>query len=68
MLKNIGSADGIIRITAATMIVILTIAGILKGAYGLYACILAAILAVSSFFRICPLYYPLGITTYHSKN
>ena len=68
MTKNIGSADGIIRMTTATMIGLFFFSGLVNGTFGTVALWLAVVLALSSFFRFCPLYYPLGITTYHSKH
>ena len=68
MTKNIGSADGIIRMILTIMIGLLYFTGTLKGNYGILIGSLAIILAFSSFFRFYPLYYPFGISTYHSKN
>ena len=68
MIKNIGSADGIIRMAIAIMIGLFYYTCLLKGELGTYAFVLAIILALSSIFRFCPFYFPFGITTYHTKN
>ena len=68
MAKNVGSADGIIRTIIATTTGLLYFLGILRGTFGIVACLAAVILALSSFFRFCPLYYLFGLSTYHLKN
>lgn len=63
MKKNMGTADKMIRIVAAIIMVALYLNGILSGTIGLVLLIVAAIFIFTSFISFCPLYLPFGIST-----
>ena len=63
MKKNMGSADKIIRIIIAAIIVVLYFTGILTGTLGLVLLIVAGIFVLTSLVSFCPLYLPFGIKT-----
>jgi hypothetical protein len=63
MLKNVGSADRILRIAAAIVVAVLIITGVLTGAAAVIFGIIAAVLLLTGFAGFCPLYYILKLTT-----
>ena len=63
MLKNMGSADKIIRLIAAAALVILVLADVLSGTWAIISIILAGIFVLTSVVGFCPLYYPFRIRT-----
>lgn len=67
MKKNIGTTDKVIRISIATILVLLvathTVAGLLSTVF----LALAAVLVLTSLISFCPLYLPFGIKTCKSK-
>lgn len=63
MRKNMGAADRTIRISAAVLILILYIAGVISGTAAIVLLIVAGIFILTSFMRFCPLYLPFGIST-----
>jgi hypothetical protein len=68
MLKNMGSADKVIRLTVSILLVILVIADIITGTWAIVALIAAGILIITSLVGFCPIYYPFGIKTIKLKN
>ena len=58
-----GSADKIIRIIAAVVVVILYFTGIISGTLGIVLLVLAGIFVLTSLVSFCPLYAPFGIKT-----
>ena len=60
---NMGSTDRIIRMLAAVIIVILYLTDVISGVGGIVLLALAAILAITSLVRFCPLYLPFGFNT-----
>ena len=58
-----GSADKLIRLIIAAIIVVLYFMGILSGTLGIVFLILAAVFALTSSISFCPLYTLLGINT-----
>lgn len=67
MNKNMGDGDRTIRLLAATLIVILYLAGVFKGTLAIVLLIVAGIFLLTSFFGICPLYSLVGINTCKAK-
>lgn len=63
MKKNMGSADRIIRVIIAALIVTLYFTNILAGTLGIILLILAGIFLLTSFISFCPLYAPFGLST-----
>lgn len=63
MIKNMGSADRIIRVLAALVIAILMLTGTLTGTLALILGALAVIFLLTSALSFCPLYYPFKIST-----
>lgn len=63
MKKNISSADRVIRIFAAIVIVTLILTGTLTGTSAWILGIIAGVLALTSLVGLCPLYLMLGLST-----
>ena len=63
MKLNMGSMDRIIRLLVTLIIVILLVAGVLKGALAIVLGIIAIIFFVTSMFGFCPLYVLFGFST-----
>jgi len=63
MNKNVGSADRVIRILAAVVVAVLLLTGAISGTLGLVLGIVGAVLLVTAFVSVCPLYMLLGIST-----
>ena len=67
MKKNMGSADKIIRVLIAGLIVGLYWSGVLTGTLGIVLLVLAGVFVLTSFIGFCPLYAPFGISTCKKK-
>lgn len=63
MKQNMGSADKIIRILLAAVVVILYFSNVISGTLGIVLMIFAAVFVLTSFMSFCPLYTVLGIKT-----
>lgn len=63
MKLNMGSADKIIRIIIAVVIVGLFLTHIISGTLGIILLVLASVFVLTSFISFCPLYLPFGIST-----
>jgi hypothetical protein len=68
MKKNMGSADRIIRVVIAAIIVTLYFTGILSGTAGIILVVLAVIFVLTSIISLCPLYGIFGIKTCKAKH
>lgn len=68
MKKNMGSADRIIRMIIAAIVVTLYITNVISGALGIILLILAGIFVLTSMISTCPLYMPFGISTRKIRN
>lgn len=68
MKKNVGTIDKLIRIAIAAIIAILYLTHVISGTLGIVLLILSAILVITSFVGICPLYMPLGLSTKRRDN
>lgn len=63
MIKNIGSADRIIRIIIAALVAFLYFTGTISGTLGIVLLVVAGVLVLTSFISFCPLYAMLGINS-----
>ena len=63
MRKNVGKMDQIVRIALATVLIILAYAKIIPPDFDLAVYIVSAIIALTGFVRICPLYKILHKST-----
>ncbi|MBI5474743.1 MAG: DUF2892 domain-containing protein [Ignavibacteriae bacterium] len=63
MLKNMGSADRIIRAIVAVVIGVLLLNGTIGGTVGIVLGVFAIIFLGTSALGSCPLYLPFKITT-----
>ena len=67
MIKNMGSADRIIRVLLVLTIVIAYAMGLFSGTIGNTLLAISGILLLTSLVGTCPLYYPLRISTRSKK-
>ena len=63
MKKNMGTADKVIRILVAVVVLILYFTNVISGTLAVILLILAGILVVTSLLGTCPLYLLFGINT-----
>lgn len=63
MKKNMGSADRIIRLILAAVMVGLYFGGMVTGTLGIVLLVLAGVFVLTSFVSFCPLYTILGLST-----
>lgn len=62
-LKNMGSADRIIRVMLAALVVVLYFTQVISGTTAIILLALSAVFILTSVISFCPLYYPFGIRT-----
>lgn len=67
MVKNMGSADRMIRVLAALVVGVLLLTGTVTGVLAIVLGAFAIIFLLTSFVSFCPLYYPLKISTLKKK-
>ncbi|MDX2305919.1 MAG: DUF2892 domain-containing protein [Microscillaceae bacterium] len=67
MIKNMGSADRIIRVIIAAIVATLYFTNILTGVLGIVLMALAGVFVLTSLVSFCPLYAPFGIRTCRTK-
>ncbi|MGB7296505.1 MAG: DUF2892 domain-containing protein [Candidatus Aminicenantales bacterium] len=63
MIKNMGSADRIIRVLVAIVIAILFFTKQITGTLGIILGVLAIIFLLTSLVGFCPLYVPFKLST-----
>lgn len=63
MEKNVGNADRVIRLLLAAGLVSLNFLGVITGAVGLIALVVAAVLTMTTLVGYCPLYSLIGVKT-----
>jgi hypothetical protein len=63
MIKNMGTADKVIRILVAVAVLGLYLTNILSGTWAIVLLVISGIFIVTSFISFCPLYLPFGIST-----
>ena len=59
-----GSADRVIRLVVATIVSVLYFTDTIKGTLAIVLMVLAGVLVLTSFMSFCPLYWPLGLSTF----
>lgn len=67
MKSNMGSADRIVRVIVAAVILILFLTNVITGVLGIVLLALAAIFVLTSLIKFCPLYWPFKISTNSKK-
>lgn len=67
MKKNMGSADRVIRVILAAIVVALYYLEIISGTTAIVLLAFAAIFVLTSLVSFCPLYLPLGLSTLRKK-
>lgn len=67
MTKNMGSADRIIRVVIAAVVIALYFMQVINGTLAAVLLVLAGIFLLTSFISTCPLYLPFGINTRGKK-
>ncbi len=68
MVKNMGTADRVIRTLLAIVIAVLFFSGKIAGALGIILGIVAIVFLLTSAVGFCPLYVPLKISTRKKSN
>ncbi|PID54458.1 MAG: hypothetical protein CSA58_01630 [Micrococcales bacterium] len=63
MKVNMGGTDRIVRLVVALVAVVLALTAFKGSGIAVVMWIVAAIMAITSVVRFCPLYAPLGINT-----
>ncbi|MFZ1688520.1 MAG: DUF2892 domain-containing protein [Flavobacteriales bacterium] len=63
MKPNMGSADRVIRVIVAAIVVGLYFSGVIEGALGIVLMLFAAVFAITSFMSFCPIYAVLRFNT-----
>jgi hypothetical protein len=67
MTKNMGSADRVIRVILAALVVGLYFANIISGTVAIVLLAFSAIFVLTSMVGVCPLYLPFGLNTLRKK-
>ncbi|MBX2898552.1 MAG: DUF2892 domain-containing protein [Cyclobacteriaceae bacterium] len=67
MNKNMGSADRLIRVILAGIVVVLYFTNIISGTTAIVLLILASVFILTSLVSFCPLYLPFGLSTLRKK-
>lgn len=67
MKKNMGSADRVIRVILAAIVVVLYYSGLISGTTAIILLALAAVFVLTSLLSFCPLYLPFGLSTLRKK-
>jgi len=67
MKTNMGIIDRVIRIVVALIFIGLYFANVITGTLAIVLLVLAGVFALTSFVGFCPLYWPLGISTWGKK-
>lgn len=68
MKENMGTADKIIRFTAALVLTYLYYMELVTGATAILALLLGVVLFITAIAGYCPLYHILGISTNKKKS
>ena len=63
MKKNMGTADRLIRVLLAIVVIALYFANVISGTLAIVLLVFAGIFIITSFISFCPLYLPFGINT-----
>jgi fatty acid desaturase len=65
---NMSNTDKLIRVVIAFVIAMLFYFQIIKGILGVMLMLIAIVMLLTCFFRVCPLYKACGISTYKPKD
>lgn len=63
MKKNMGTADTVIRLLIAALLIVLYFTHVISGAFGIILLIISGVFILTSILTFCPLYLPFGIST-----
>ena len=63
MKKNIGTADKIVIVILAIVMIILYFQGVISGIWGIVLLVLSGIFLLTSLVSVCPLYMLFGLRT-----
>ena len=63
MEKNMGAVDRVVRAVFAVVVAVLYFTGSISGTATVILGVLAVIMLLTSITAVCPLYWPLGIST-----
>lgn len=63
MMKNMGSADRVLRVLVALVVAALILTGVVNGLWAWILGILAVVFVLTASISVCPLYLPFGIRT-----
>ncbi len=67
MKTNMGSADRVIRVIVAAILLALYYNNVISGTIGIILIVLSAVFVLTSFVSFCPLYTIFGISTKKKK-
>ena len=67
MKKNMGSADRVIRVMLAALVVVLYFMQVISGTTAIILLVLATVFVLTSLVSFCPLYLPFGLSTLRKK-
>jgi hypothetical protein len=67
MKKNMGTADRVIRMMIAAILITLYFTGILNGTIGIVLIALSGVFVLTSLISFCPIYLPFGLSTLRKK-
>jgi len=67
MKTNMGIIDRVVRIVIALVFIGLYFANIIAGTLAIVLLVLAGVFTLTSLIGFCPLYWPLGISTWDKK-
>ena len=62
-----GSADRVIRVMLAVLVVVLYFMQVISGTTAIILLVLAAVFVLTSLVSVCPLYLPFGLSTLRKK-
>lgn len=63
MTKNMGTIDRVVRILAAVAVLVLYLTHVISGPLAIILGVIAAVLVLTSFVGVCPLYMPFKLST-----
>lgn len=67
MKANMGTADRIIRVIIAAILISLYFTNVITGTVGIVLIAASIIFVLTSLISVCPLYIPFGISTLRKK-
>ena len=68
MIKNMSSADRLIRLIVAAIIGVLYFTGTITGVIGIALLILGGVFILTSLRSFCPIYFGFGFRTYNEED